>query len=155
MNSKISRVTSRTYHYGKQINSCWKNQCINVSKTLTKNICINVWKTWTKSFTRQLRSRIHEKQCYDKAFRLNEHISDSYNDSTSSQVSNDSSVSTLLNNIDQYTTIYLKYKLRKSTECLILKIHNKFCKSVWNNKKIVFQQLSKNLFTATYVMKLC
>ena len=112
-----------------------ENKLIHVGK-------INVLtsqKRGPKILTRQLGSRIHEKQCYDKAFRRNEHISDSDNDSTSRQVSNESSVSTLLNIIDQYTTIYLKYKLRKSTECLILKLNNKFCKSVWNNEKYCFQ----------------
>ena len=86
------------------------------------------------------------KQCYDKAFRHNEHIlfqsdkriSDSDNDSMSSQVSNDSSVSTISNHIDQYTSIDLKFKLRKYPDCLISKPNSKVCKPVWINKKINF-----------------
>ena len=86
-----------------------ENRLIHVGKINA----LTTQKRGPKIFTRQLGSRIHEKQCYDKAFRHNEHIlfQDSDNDSSSSQSSNDSSVSNISNNIEQYTTIDLKYKL--------------------------------------------
>ena len=104
-----------------------ENRLIHVGKI---NV-LSAQKRGTKVFTRQVGPRIHEKQCFDKAWRCNKHLlpTDEHGSVTSDDTNSNSSMSTISFNIANVLTIDAKYLLRKSPDCIIQQYHNKCCQT--------------------------
>ena len=119
-----------------------ENRLIHVGKINA----LSTQKRGPKIFTRQLGLRIHEKQCFDKAWRCNKHLlfnDDDKSDSTlnNSTSSNVSSIS-FLDNIP--ISLESKYSLRKVPDCTIQKFGNNYCQTKWRNKNINFNESVEN-----------
>ena len=74
-------------------------------------------------FTRQLASRIHEKQCFDKAWRCNKHLLNTHDNESihSTNTFPTDSVSTVSSGGIFITTMKEKFSLRKQPDCIVRK----------------------------------